>query len=59
MYDLNNPEYYAEMARVYLEEDDIKSALEYANEAIAIDSSSAEYMMLYSDLAAKNRRFAK
>ena len=58
MHDLTNPEYYAEMARTYMEDDDIKSALEYANEAITIDSSSAEYMMLYSDLAAKNRKFA-
>lgn len=55
MYDLANPEYYAEMARVYLEKEDIKSALEYANEAVTIDSTSAVYMQLYADLAAKNR----
>lgn len=59
MFDLTNPKYYAEMAKVYLEDDDVKSALEYANEAITIDNSSAEYMMLYSDIAARNRQLAK
>ena len=56
MYDLSNPEYYAQMARVYLEIDDVKSALEYANEAISIDSSSTQYLILYSEIAAKNRK---
>ncbi len=59
MYDLSNPEYYAEMARIYVEKEDIKSALEYANEAVTIDSNSAQYMLLYSDLAAKNRKICR
>lgn len=56
MYDLTNPKYYAQMAKVYADFGDIKSALDYANEAISIDSSSAEYMVLYSDLASQNRK---
>ena len=59
MYDLTNPEYYAQMARVYVALGDVKSALDYANEAISIDSSSTEYMVLYSDLAAKNRKICQ
>lgn len=59
MYDLSNPEFYAQMARIYLELNDVKSALEYANEAISIDSTSTEYMLLYSELANKNRKICQ
>ena len=59
MYDLTNPEYYAQMAKIYVEFGDVKSALDYANEAISIDGSSTEYMVLYSELAAKNRKICQ
>ena len=55
MYDLNNPEYYAQMAEIYKEKNDIKTALEYANEASSLDNST-KYKVLYSDLAALNRK---
>ena len=59
MYDLTNPEYYAEMARIYLELDEVKSALDYANEAISIDGSSTQYMLLYSEIAKLNRKICQ
>ena len=55
MYDLNNAEYYAEVSKIYQQKDDIKTALEYANEASSIDNST-KYKVLYSELAALNRK---
>ena len=55
MYDLNNPKYYSAMSNIFKLKGDIKSALDYAAEAAAIDNST-EYKLLYSNLAAQNRK---
>ena len=55
MYDLNNAEYYAAMSELYKLKEEYKSALEYANEASSLDSST-KYKVLYSELAALNRK---
>lgn len=55
MYDLNNPEYYAGMSNICELKGNIKSALDYASEAAVIDNST-EYKVLYSRLAALNRK---
>ncbi len=58
MYDVNNARYYAEMSNIYKEAGDIKNALEYIKEAENIDSST-EYKIIYSELAALNRKMRK
>lgn len=55
MHDLNNAEYYAAMSNIYKLKGEIKTALEYANEASELDNST-KYKVLYSELAALNRK---
>ena len=58
MYDVNNARYYADMSKIYKEAGDIKTAMEYIKEAESIDSST-EYKILYTELAALNRKSKK
>lgn len=55
MYDINNAKYYAEMSKIYKLKEDIKTAFEYIKEAESIDSTT-EYKIMYSELAALNRK---
>ena len=54
-YDINNAKYYAEMSRIYKLKNDVKTAFEYIKEAESIDST-AEYKIMYRELAALNRK---
>ncbi len=55
IYNAANPEYYAQMSKIYKEKDDIKTALDYISEAESI-AHSAEYQSLYKELAALRRK---
>ena len=54
-HDINNPEYYAAMSRLYSENGDSKSAFEYIKEAQSLNQTSEEYKNIYKELAAQNR----
>ena len=54
-YDLNNAEFYSEMSEIYKIKNEIKAALEYANEASELDNST-KYKIRYSELASINRK---
>lgn len=55
IYNPANPEYYAQMSKIYKEKNDIKTALDYISEAESI-AHSAEYQDIYKELAALNRK---
>ena len=55
LYDLNNPEYYAQMSEFYKSKQDYKSALEYISEAESLDNSN-KYKFMYSELVKLNRK---
>ena len=54
-YDVTNAKYYAEMAKIYKLNGDIKTAFEYVKEAESINHSE-EYKILYREYASLNRR---
>jgi tetratricopeptide (TPR) repeat protein len=54
-YDVDNAEYYAEMAGIYEAKGDFKTALEYVKEAENI-SGNTEYKIIYKRLASQNRK---
>ena len=55
MYDANNALYYAKMSEIYKAKEDYKTAIEYIKEAENI-SGNTEYKIMYSELAAINRK---
>jgi len=55
IYDVENASYYAKMSEIYEAKGEIKSALEYINEAESI-SSIEEYKIIYRRLASENRK---
>lgn len=55
IYDVTNPEYYAQMAEIYKRAGDIKTAFEYIKEAESIDNSE-KFKLLFKEYAALNRK---